>query len=219
MTAILHYLYDPLCGWCYGAAPMIAEAAQVPGLTLALHAGGMLMDAQVQRVTPAWRAQILEHDRHIAERTGQPFGEAYRDGLLADADAVFDSAPPISAILAADALGVPGLRMLHALQIAHFQRGERIADAGVLRALAESLGLDGEAFAARRQHERETRLAAHVRDSRALLARAGTGGFPTLILQRGERGEVLDTRRYFSAPAQLGADLRASISAAENSAG
>ncbi len=218
MTAILHYLYDPLCGWCYGAAPMIAEAAQVPDLIIALHAGGMLMDAQVQRATPAWRAQILEHDQRIAELTGQPFGEAYRDGLLADAHAVFDSAPPISAVLAADALGLPGLHMLHALQVAHFQRGERIADVAVLRALAVSLGLDGEAFARRFAAERETRLVSHVRDSRNLLARAGTGGFPTLILQRGERGEVLDTRRYFSAPAQLGHDLRAALAASGNGA-
>ncbi|RLR78637.1 protein-disulfide isomerase, partial [Pseudomonas aeruginosa] len=20
----LHYLYDPLCGWCYGASPLLA---------------------------------------------------------------------------------------------------------------------------------------------------------------------------------------------------
>ncbi|MCF3992670.1 DsbA family protein, partial [Pseudomonas aeruginosa] len=22
----LHYLYDPLCGWCYGASPLLAAA-------------------------------------------------------------------------------------------------------------------------------------------------------------------------------------------------
>ena len=24
---ILHYIYDPLCGWCYGAKPLV-QAAQ-----------------------------------------------------------------------------------------------------------------------------------------------------------------------------------------------
>jgi putative protein-disulfide isomerase len=26
----LHYIFDPLCGWCYGAAPLVAAARTVP---------------------------------------------------------------------------------------------------------------------------------------------------------------------------------------------
>lgn len=25
-NAVLHYIYDPLCGWCYGAAPLVRAA-------------------------------------------------------------------------------------------------------------------------------------------------------------------------------------------------
>ena len=25
----LHYVYDPLCGWCYGAAPLLEAAADL----------------------------------------------------------------------------------------------------------------------------------------------------------------------------------------------
>ncbi|MEG1327174.1 MAG: DsbA family protein, partial [Janthinobacterium sp.] len=26
----LHYIFDPLCGWCYGAAPLVEAARAVP---------------------------------------------------------------------------------------------------------------------------------------------------------------------------------------------
>lgn len=27
----LHYIFDPLCGWCYGAAPLVKAAQSLPG--------------------------------------------------------------------------------------------------------------------------------------------------------------------------------------------
>lgn len=33
--ATLHYIFDPLCGWCYGAAPLVEAARTVPGLAVA----------------------------------------------------------------------------------------------------------------------------------------------------------------------------------------
>ncbi len=36
----LHYIYDPLCGWCYAAAPLVAAARGI--LPVEGHAGGMM---------------------------------------------------------------------------------------------------------------------------------------------------------------------------------
>lgn len=44
----LHCLYDPLCGWCYGASPLLAAAREVTGSTHSLHGGGMMTDANRQ---------------------------------------------------------------------------------------------------------------------------------------------------------------------------
>lgn len=44
----LHYIYDPLCGWCYGIAPFI-QAAHKQGVTIALHGGGMITGSQRRR--------------------------------------------------------------------------------------------------------------------------------------------------------------------------
>lgn len=100
-TLTLHYLFDPLCGWCYGAAPLLAAAAGVPGLEIELHGGGMFTGSNRREINSQWRSYVLPHDRRIAELSGQPFGDGYFNGLLNDQGAVLDSEPPISAILAA----------------------------------------------------------------------------------------------------------------------
>jgi putative protein-disulfide isomerase len=146
------------------------------------------------------RRHILAHDRRIAELSGQPFGAAYSDGLLRDAEAWLDSDPPTAAILAAESLAGRGLAMLHALQQAHYLHGRRIAEPGVLAELAAELGLPAVAFAAELQRQGGRVLAEHQVASRRLLARLGASGFPSLALQRGEHWQVLDVGRYLGRP-------------------
>ena len=85
----LHCIFDPLCGWCYAAAPLVEAAREVPGLRVELHGGGMMTGANRRAITPQWRDYVLPHDRRIAELTGQPFGEAYFEGLLRDGTAMY----------------------------------------------------------------------------------------------------------------------------------
>ena len=96
----LHYIYDPLCGWCYAAAPLVAAARSM--LPVIPHAGGMMTGTNRRQVSPALRNYVIPHDQRIAAMTGQAFGDDYFNGLLLDHTAVFDSAPPIAAILAAE---------------------------------------------------------------------------------------------------------------------
>ena len=98
-TAILHYIYDPLCGWCYAAAPLVEAARSIPGLAIALLAGGMMSGANRRRIDARWRDYVMPHYHRIAQISGQPFGDAYFDGLLRDTSVVMDSTPPITAIL------------------------------------------------------------------------------------------------------------------------
>ena len=104
-TISLEYIYDPLCGWCYGAAPLIEIAVAHPGISLNLNGGGIMAGENAKPVTPELRAYIQPHDARIAELSGQLFGQDYNDGLLKDETAVFDSAPPIAAIMAAEQSG------------------------------------------------------------------------------------------------------------------
>ena len=198
--ATLHYIHDPLCGWCYGAAPLVSAARGL--MTVRAHGGGMMAGDARQPVTPALRSYVMQHDRRIAQLTGQPFGAAYFDGLLRDASAVFDSEPPITAVLAAEQLQGRGLDLLARMQQAHYLEGRRIADEAVLHELAVGLGLDGPAFDAAFESCRGQPVQAHMASSRELLARVGGGGYPTFVLERGSDMSVIDVRPFLGQPAR-----------------
>jgi putative protein-disulfide isomerase len=199
LTSTLHYIHDPLCGWCYAAAPLVEAAREV--LPIVLHGGGLMTGTRRQRVTAELRAYVMPHDQRIAELSGQPFGEAYTEGLLRDTEALFDSEPPINALLAADELQGQGLDLLARIQTAHYVEGRRVAEAAVLTELAAEIGLRTDAFAAAFQRLQGEATQAHIAASRALLARAGGGGFPTFLLEREGRFERLDAQAWYGRPA------------------
>lgn len=193
---VLHYIHDPLCGWCYGAAPLVAAARAV--LPVQAHGGGMMAGRNRRRVDAQLRDYVMPHDERIAQMTGQAFGEPYFNGLLRDTEAVFDSAPPIAAVLAVQAIKgeAAGLDMLAVIQRAHYQQGRRISEVETLTELAQTLAIEPAAFIAELQRVEQEELANHIEASRELLNYVGGRGFPTFVLQRGDTLEVLDTGRW-----------------------
>jgi putative protein-disulfide isomerase len=210
---ILHYIYDPLCGWCYGAKPLVQAAQGM--LPVIAHGGGMMSGANRQTVSPQLRNYVMPHDRRIAEYTGQPFGEAYFEGLLRDETAVFDSTPPIAAVLAAEQVAGRGLELLGRLQTAHYVEGRRIADAAVLVELAEDIGLETQAF---QLAFKEAETDRHVRESRALLAEVGGQGFPTFVLEQNGQFTLVDIGPWLGKPQAFAQWLNQSLPAQTSSA-
>lgn len=52
-SATLHRIFDPLCGWCCGASPLVGAAREF--VPIHPHAGGVMAGAQRQGVTPQLR--------------------------------------------------------------------------------------------------------------------------------------------------------------------
>jgi putative protein-disulfide isomerase len=194
----LHYIYDPLCGWCYGAAPLVRAARDT--VRVQAHGGGMMAGASRRAVTTELRQFVMAHDRRIAQASGQPFGQGYFEGLLRDHGAVLDSAPPITAVLAADELAGAGLDMLVRLQQAHYVEGRRIAELAVLKELAAEVGLDVDAFGGAYDRLEGAATQAHIEQSRALLARIGGHGFPTFALEIDGRFTIMDIGPHLGQP-------------------
>jgi len=198
MTTTLHYLYDPLCGWCYGAAPLVKAARDV--VDVRAHGGGMMAGPRRQAVTPQLRGFVMPHDARIAQLSGQPFGEAYFNGLLRDTTAVFDSEPPTAAILAAEALAGRGLDLLAALQVAHYVEGRRIADRAVLIEVATELALVPTEFADALARQTGAAVQAHFTNTRTLMDRIGAQGFPSFALEIGGVLTRVDVSRHLGRP-------------------
>jgi len=199
--ATLHYIHDPLCGWCYGAQPLVSAAVAMLGNRLALRLHGGALFAEPQELTPAMAEHIVRADERIEEISGQPFGEAYTEGLLAEASTVLYSLPPIAAVLAAETLHPEaGYPMLMAIQHAHYQRGLRVVEADVLAELAEELGLDATQFADAFAKASGNELIEHIQASRRLLGEVGGQGFPTLVLEVQGQRHVLPHHQDYGRP-------------------
>ena len=206
---ILHYIYDPFCGWCYAAAPLVKAAREL--LPVRLHGGGMMAGDRRQPVTPRLRDYVMPHDRRIEQLTGQPFGQAYFEGLLRNTSVVFDSAPPIAAILAAEKIGGRGLDMLASLQTTHYVLGLPIAERPVLVETAVALGLDADVFAQAVDDAQGDDLWSHIDASRNLMERWGGAGYPTFALERDGQTTVFDVASYLGRPRALEDWLRTQL--------
>ncbi len=203
----LHYIYDPLCGWCYAVAPLVRAAREI--LPVVGHGGGLLTGARRQQVSLGWRDYVLPKDAQIAALTGQVFGRAYQESLLRDHTAWLDSEPPTTGTLAAEQSAGRGLDFLDAVQTAHYHDGRRVADVPVLEEIARELGLDLPAFRAAYESCRGEATRAHFSQSQALLAKVGGEGFPTFALERDGHLTVLDYDAYFRDPADWQRALQA----------
>jgi putative protein-disulfide isomerase len=148
MSAPITYLFDPFCGWCYGAAPQIARIREalgdqaIQGLPVGLFAG-----EHAQPMNAEFRDYAWSNDQRIAAMTGQVFSPAYFDGVLSDFDAPLDSGPPTLAFAVADLLRRgSGLALLDRMQRARFVEGRNLTSTETLLDLAGELGHDRARF-------------------------------------------------------------------------
>ena len=194
-AATLHYIHDPLCGWCYAVTPMI-EAVRDAGITIALHGGGLWDPAT--RLAPDRSRYIRDSDARIAALTGMTFGPAYLDGLLADRDTVFWSRPTIAAILAAGTIRPDTeLAMLHGIQGADYVEGRRVVESAVLADVAGTLDLDRTAFL---DALNAAPVDLHVAQTRERMRRHGVRGFPGFLLERGPEVVRIQHEPFYGRP-------------------
>jgi len=209
MSATLHYIYDPLCGWCYGAEPLVWSAAQASDVELELH-GGALWPEPTQ-LPESTRLYIRQADQRIAQMSGQRFGPDYHNGLLLDPTMVLESRPPTAAVLAAQSLDrSKTLPMLRGIQHAHYEQGRRVVEPNVLADIAVEVGLD------RAEFEAAHKLAPvdeHIEETHRLMSIVGAQGFPTFVLQNGNDWYPVPHGRFASSPAQFRDWLGAQVAA------
>ncbi len=205
---VLHYIHDPLCGWCYAAEPLV-QAAVSGGIPVMLHGGG-LWEAPVH-APEAKRQMMRSTDGRIAELTGQAFGAAYLDGLLLDPATVWYSRPAIAAILAADRLrDGQGLALLSAIQQAHYVDGRRVVQDRVLTDIAGAIGLDTNEFA---KILPSVAVDRHIQQTRMLMDKYHLHGFPAFLVQRGEAYARLPHEMLYGQPDAFVAMLKGGLGA------
>lgn len=194
---VLHYIYDPYCGWCYGASPLINAAMSVAGgkASFMLHGGGLFAGANRRPITAEFRRYVQVHDQRIAGLSAQVFGQAYQENLLHNENLVLDSAIPIAAIEVAQLLAGQGYAMLQRIQISHYVAGLNVADSSTLTQLARALGIDGDSFA--RHLAVQLDDGQHIHNTQQFMQRLQVRGYPSLILEADRNWQTLEVSRYY----------------------
>ena len=178
------YLFDPLCGWCYAAAPALQYLQGVEGIRVALAPTGLFAGAGARPMDAQFAAYAWANDQRIQQLTGQPFTQAYRDRILGAANGRFDSGPATLALTAvAQTAPERELDALHALQHARYVGGRDNADPAVIADVLCSLGLQAAAAVLHEPHDAlRAALLERVASARATMQLLGAQGVPQLTV-------------------------------------
>jgi putative protein-disulfide isomerase len=199
------YLYDPLCGWCYGAIPAVVKLELVPSVVLHPLATGLFAGDERQ-MTPDFAAYAWQNDQRIAEMTGQTFSETYREKVLGNPEGRFDSTAATRAVTAVH-LTEPAreLEALHRIQSLRYVEGGDNTDPAELLRVLRDLGMD-EAVALLEADGPEIDDAVERRKAMAqqLMDGLGIRGVPALVrLQEGNKVSAMPNSVLFEDPAAL----------------
>lgn len=211
MDKVLHYLYDPLCGWCYGATPAVSKLLGILGVTIELLPTGLFSGEGARPMDDTFAAYAWSNDQRIERLTGQRFTERYRYRILGNHQQLFDSGPA-SVALTAVALTVPAreFEVLKAIQHARYVVGSDITSLPMLIELLEGRGFKEAAAMIARSDE--SLLNAHrgrMSRAQALMQEFGVRGVPTFIAEAGAKRWMLEPSAIYSTPHALISQLKA----------
>ncbi|MBD8653786.1 MAG: DsbA family protein, partial [Oxalobacteraceae bacterium] len=204
------YLFDPLCGWCYGASPLLAQLAALPNLIVALAPTGLFSGTGARVVDEHFANFAWSNDVRIASLTGEQFTEDYRVKVLGGGG-LLDSGPPTLAVTAVS-LTEPSREIdaIRLIQEARYVAGRDVTDLSELRDILERADLSA-AAACLAAPDAELLVANRKRVERAqlLMREFEAGGVPALIVDDGQRTELVKAHELFGNADDLIARLSA----------
>lgn len=205
------YLFDPLCGWCYGAAPALDKLAALDGVTVDLSPTGLFAGEGARPMDERFAAYAWQNDQRIDRLTGQVFSDLYRDRVLGGIGSMFDSAPATLGIVAVG-LTLPHREreVLNALQTARYVDGRNNSELAVVAEVLDQCGCF-EAAARVRAPDDALLSAYHQKIERArrLMAEFRLDGVPALLVGDGDKRRLLSSGVLLGGFDQLAAELRA----------
>ncbi|MFK0691105.1 DsbA family protein [Mesorhizobium sp. IMUNJ 23033] len=209
-NATVTYLFDPLCGWCYGATPMLDRLA-ASGIALDLLPTGLFSGTGARPLDAGFAAHAWDNDQRIERLSGQRFTQAYLDKVLNVRGTLLDSS---AATLAISAAGLEDpLRRLSALKAIQHARYVDGRDIVTVDGVADVLTDAGMADAAEMlKAPAEALLAAHrelVGRGRALFQRLHANGVPSLAVIRNEAPRLIGANALFGSYDNLIAHIQA----------
>lgn len=202
MPRILHYVFDPLCGWCYGASAAVARLAESPHLDLRPLPGGLFAGTGARRMDDDFAAYAWRNDQRIGHLTGQRFSEHYRRKVLANSNQAFDSGPATLALTAvAQTAPEREWQALQAIQQARYVEGLDVTRPDTLVQVLCGQGLDAAAaWLTAADDTLQTACSERTALAQAMLRQSGARGVPAFILEQGGQHRLLPAGTVYTDP-------------------
>ncbi len=180
--ATLWYFADPMCSWCWGFSPVIAEVKEnyKGRIKIALVMGG-LQPNESNILSDESREEIFHHWQQVEKASGQNF--QYENAL--PEGFIYNTEPACRAVITMGLID-PSKKFtyLNSIQAAFYSNNRDITRADCLQQLATECGVDGETFNGLFNDEKQRET---TEKNFQFTKKAGVQGFPTLILNIGEQ--------------------------------
>jgi putative protein-disulfide isomerase len=181
----LIYVYDALCGWCYGFSPVIRRFHDTyhDQFTFDVMSGGMMTGPRSQPISESMGYLEAAH-KIVEEQTGVQFGQAYVEHILDPGTYISDSNKPGQAMTLFRVLQTGrDVEFAATLQNALYHDGIDLNVDANYGPLVEPFGVDPDEFMA---HLNDEAIIAQTQDEFALVAKMGINGFPSVIVEKGD---------------------------------
>jgi putative protein-disulfide isomerase len=191
MSAILYYVHDPMCSWCWGYRPSWEQLrSHLPeGVTTRNLLGGLAPDSD-QPMPPELQQKLQAVWQQIHSQLGTEFNFDFWTANQPRRSTY----PACRAVIAAAIQGREE-EMILAIQRGYYLRALNPSDSAILQQLAEELSLDVGQFV---QDLESADTEQHLQQQINLSRQLPIAGFPSLVLQVNEAvfPITLDYRNY-----------------------
>lgn len=207
----VHYLFDPLCGWCYGAAPVLERLNAMDEFVVVPSPTGLFADDNARPMDQGFAQYAWSNDQRIAQVTGQQFSERYQEKVLTDYERLFDSGPA-SRALTAVFMTQPAeeASALKAIQRARYVDGLDITDEAIIAHILASLSL-AQAASLFLSGDEALRAAyqSRINRGRSMMMDLRSNGVPALAVDRKGKVRLVTADRLLASFDRLLSTLRA----------
>ena len=179
------YIYDPLCGWCYGFTPVIQELQERSNgsMEFDILSGGMIVGDN-RHTFSSMTAFIQREHTNVEAMTGVKFGHAFLEKLLPSEEIMDSEKPSIALTVFKQYQPENAITFAHDMQVALNYQGQSLNNDSTYRLLIRKFSLPEDEFISRLQDE-HYRYETHQEFQ--LVQNWGITGFPAAILDTGKQ--------------------------------
>lgn len=181
----LIYVYDPLCGWCYGFSPVMQKVKDeyADRLNFLIIPGGLSTGERVAPIGVIYE-DMQDALPRMEDLIGIPFGESFVK-LINEGSYLYNSEPPAKAVCIVKELK-PEVAFDFGIDIQNqlFKEGKDLNDVEAYAVLIKRYNLDDSLFTTRFQ---DPALESRTREEFYKADQLGVDGFPAVFLKKNDK--------------------------------